>query len=141
VPPRVRIASVGVGWVARHRHLPVMDQSDQFEVVGVIDRKPGYAVDIFRDIYLSLPNDGAHDARRVITTSLVATFQHWLQHLTSGIPHLRGQLFYGNDEVFARFAAAIGGDQNALAPIGPGSRDGDPEIATFYPSFPQSRKS
>jgi scyllo-inositol 2-dehydrogenase (NADP+) len=76
-------------------------------------------VDIFRDIYLSLPNDGTHDARRVIKTSLVATFQHWLQHVTSGIPHLRGQLFYGNDEVFARFAAAIEGDRNALAPIGP----------------------
>jgi hypothetical protein len=39
--------------------------------------------------------------------------------VTSGIPHLRGQLFYGNDEVFARFAAAIEGDRNALAPIGP----------------------
>ncbi len=44
--PRVRIASVGVGWVARHRHLAVMDRSDQFEVVGVIDRKPGHAVEV-----------------------------------------------------------------------------------------------
>ncbi|MGH6844112.1 MAG: Gfo/Idh/MocA family protein [Methylocella sp.] len=76
-------------------------------------------IDIFRDIYLSLPNDGAHDTRRVITTSLIATFQHWLQHLTSGVPHLAGRLFYGNDEVFARFAAAIDGDADALVPIGP----------------------
>ncbi|MGH6803364.1 MAG: Gfo/Idh/MocA family protein, partial [Methyloceanibacter sp.] len=76
-------------------------------------------VDIFRDIYLSLPNDGAHDTRRVIATSLIATFQHWLQHVTSGVPHLAGRLFYGNDEVFARFAASIDGDAHALEPIGP----------------------
>jgi predicted dehydrogenase len=74
-------------------------------------------VDVFRDIYLSLPNDGGHDTRRVITTSLVATYQHWLQHVTSGLPHLTGKLFYGNDEVLARFAAAIDGDPMALEPI------------------------
>ncbi len=78
-------------------------------------------VDVFRDIYLSLPNDGAHDTSHVLRTSLVATFQHWLQHVTSGIPHLQGRLFYGNDEVFARLAAAIGGDAGALEPIGPTS--------------------
>jgi predicted dehydrogenase len=78
-------------------------------------------VDVFRDIYLSLPNDGAHAARQVLTTSLAATFQHWLQHVTSGLPHLQGKLYYGNDDVFARFAASIGGDFAALEPIGPTS--------------------
>jgi scyllo-inositol 2-dehydrogenase (NADP+) len=78
-------------------------------------------IDVFRDIYLSLPNDGVHGTRQVIRTSLVATFQHWLQHVTSGIPYLAGRLFYGNDEVFARFAASIGGDVHALGPIGPTS--------------------
>jgi scyllo-inositol 2-dehydrogenase (NADP+) len=76
-------------------------------------------VDIFRDIYLSLPNDGLHDTKRVLTTSLVATYQHWSQHLTSGLRHLRGKLFYGNNEVFDRFGAAIAGDSAALGPIGP----------------------
>ena len=76
-------------------------------------------VDIFRDIYLSLPNDGAHDTRRVVTTSLVATYQHWTQHLTSGLRHLRGKLFYGNTEVFARFGAAVADGGKALGPIGP----------------------
>jgi predicted dehydrogenase len=75
-------------------------------------------VDVFRDIYIFLPNDGLHDTRRVLRTSLAATAQHWWQHVVSGIPHLRGRLFYGNDEVFARFAAAIHGDRAALAPIG-----------------------
>ena len=75
-------------------------------------------VDVFRDIYVRLPNDGAHDTRTVIRTSLMATGQHWLQHLTSGVPHLTGRLSYGNDEVFDRFARGIGGDVEALAPIG-----------------------
>jgi scyllo-inositol 2-dehydrogenase (NADP+) len=76
-------------------------------------------VDIFRDIYLSLPNDGPHDTRCVLTTSLAATYQHWSQHLTSGLRHLRGRLFYGNNEVFDRFGAAIAGRGGALGPIGP----------------------
>jgi scyllo-inositol 2-dehydrogenase (NADP+) len=78
-------------------------------------------VDVFRDIYLSLPNDGAHDTRRVFRTSLYATAQHWWQHLVSGIPHLSGTLFYGNEEVFGRFARAVRGEADALAPIGPES--------------------
>jgi scyllo-inositol 2-dehydrogenase (NADP+) len=74
-------------------------------------------VDVFRDIYISLPNDGTHDTRRVFTTSLVATFQHWIQHITSGIPHLMGRHFYGNEEVFARFGRAVIGNADALGPI------------------------
>lgn len=74
-------------------------------------------VDIFRDIYLRLPNDGGHGTRDVIRTSLTATAQHWWQHLASGLPHLTGKLRYGNDEVFGRFNRAIRGDHAALAPI------------------------
>jgi predicted dehydrogenase len=74
-------------------------------------------VDIFRDIYVRLPNDGRHDTLKVLRTSRAATVQHWLQHLTSGIPHLTGRLSYGNDEVFDRFARAAAGDAEALAPI------------------------
>lgn len=74
-------------------------------------------VDIFRDIYLRLPNDGGHGTAEVIRTSLSATAQHWWQHLTSGVPHLAGKLRYGNDEVFGRFGRAIQGDPEALRPI------------------------
>lgn len=74
-------------------------------------------VDVFRDIYISLPNDGAHDTSKVLRTSLIASAQHWAQHIASGVPHLRGRLFYGNDEVFDRFTRAIGGESSALAPI------------------------
>lgn len=78
----------------------------------------GYGiVDIFRDIYVRLPNDGRHDTRKVLRTSLVATAQHWFQHVTSGIPHLAGRLTYGNEELFDRFARGIAGDAAAIAPI------------------------
>jgi predicted dehydrogenase len=74
-------------------------------------------VDVFRDIYLSLPNDGVHDTKGVVTSSLVATYQHWSQHVTSGVRHVTGKLLYGNQEVFARFGEAVGGNPAALAPI------------------------
>lgn len=74
-------------------------------------------VDIFRDIYLRLPNDGRHGTADVIRTSLAATGQHWWQHLTSGVRHLAGKLYYGNDEVFARFARAIAGERDVLGSI------------------------
>jgi len=39
---KLRVAAVGLGWVALHRHWPVMERSSYFEVVGVIDRLPGH---------------------------------------------------------------------------------------------------
>jgi scyllo-inositol 2-dehydrogenase (NADP+) len=63
-------------------------------------------VDVFRDIYMKLPNDQAHGAWPVLRTSLAATWSHWAQHLRSGPRHLAGTLLYGNEEVFGRFAAA-----------------------------------
>ena len=78
-------------------------------------------VDIFRDIYLRLPNDGRHGTADVIRTSLAATAQHWWQHVASGVPHLTGRLRYGNDEVFGRFGRAIAGDRDALQPIEAGT--------------------
>jgi len=64
-------------------------------------------IDVFRDIYIRLPNDGLHTTRTVFRTTTAATFQHWGQHFTSGVKHLRGNLRYGNDEVFGRFADAV----------------------------------
>jgi predicted dehydrogenase len=75
-------------------------------------------VDVFRDVYISLPNDEGHGTAKVFRTSVTAAGQHFWQHLISGIPHLRGRLFYGNDEVFMRFARAIRGSVEESAPIG-----------------------
>lgn len=75
-------------------------------------------VDLFRDIYVRLPNDRAHTSWPVMRTSLVATWSHWMQHLQSGPRHLTGRLLYGNDEVFRRFAAAAR-DSAEPSQIGP----------------------
>lgn len=74
-------------------------------------------VDVFRDIYLRLPNDGLHTTKTVLRTSLAATLQHWAQHFTSGVSHLTGSLDYGNNTVFARFADAIeaGGEPSGIS--------------------------
>jgi scyllo-inositol 2-dehydrogenase (NADP+) len=74
--------------------------------VAVLGEQALGDVDVFRDIYLQLPNDGEHDTYSVVRTSLKATWDHWSQHLTRGPLHLAGKLLYGNDEVFARFHAA-----------------------------------
>jgi scyllo-inositol 2-dehydrogenase (NADP+) len=63
-------------------------------------------VDVFRDIYIRLPNDREHGTLDVLRTSLAATWGHWSQHVTRGPLHLAGKLRYGNDEVYARFHAA-----------------------------------
>lgn len=78
-------------------------------------------IDVFRDIYICLPNDGRHRTATVFRTSISAIGQHLIQNFTSGIPHLAGKLFYGNEEVFHRFAQAIRGATEGLAPIGPES--------------------
>ncbi len=64
-------------------------------------------VDIFRDIYLFLPNDKSHGTKHVLTTSFLAMGQHMLRHIPNGIAFMRGRLDYGNDEIMRRFARAI----------------------------------
>lgn len=64
-------------------------------------------VDVFRDIAVHVPNDGAHTTMEVLRTSLTGTLGHWAGYPVSGAGHLRGTLRYGNEEVFARFRRAI----------------------------------
>jgi scyllo-inositol 2-dehydrogenase (NADP+) len=64
-------------------------------------------LDVFRNIYTFLPNDGAHGAAQVVRTSLAASWSHWVQHLTNGPAHFAGRLLYGNEQVFKDFGEAI----------------------------------
>jgi scyllo-inositol 2-dehydrogenase (NADP+) len=73
----------------------------------VFGTKAMATVDVFRDIYVRLENDGGHSARDIVRTSVAATWQHWWQHVPSGLGHLAGTLHYGNDHVFDAFADAI----------------------------------
>jgi scyllo-inositol 2-dehydrogenase (NADP+) len=37
---KIRVASVGAGWVTSNRHIPTLQRSPEFEVVGVVDKLP-----------------------------------------------------------------------------------------------------
>jgi predicted dehydrogenase len=88
--------------LALHFESPVSEW--HLSVLG--DRGLGDA-DIFRDIYIRLPNDGAHETLSVVRTSWAATWAHWTQHVSRGPLHMAGRLRYGNQEVFSRFRTAV----------------------------------
>jgi predicted dehydrogenase len=73
--------------------------------------------DVFRDIYLHLPNDGKHTAWPVLRTSLATTWQHWRQVVTQGLRHASGRLYYGNEEVYQRFGDTVLRDASRIGPI------------------------
>lgn len=64
-------------------------------------------VDLFRDVLVTLPNDGQHLPFDVLRTSWAAAVTHVRGVLRSGFAFLRRRLFYGNDEVMRRFLDAI----------------------------------
>lgn len=64
-------------------------------------------VDLFRDIYVRVPQDGLHTTATVLRSTLVATTGHWSGYVGSGIRHLARRLDYGVGEVYARFAAGV----------------------------------
>ena len=83
--------------------------------LAVLGDEGAVDIDIFRDIYIHLPNDGRHDSLSVFRTSALAAMQHFGRHFSSGLLHLAGGLLYGNEEVFDRFArAALSGRQPEL---------------------------
>lgn len=104
----------------RHTHLHYNSDGDipvtidcQFDsaisewYITVTGEKYFAIVDIFRDIYIRLPNDGGHKATDILKTSLYSFIQHFIQHIPNGIALLRGTLDYGNDEIMKRFARSI----------------------------------
>ena len=124
------LGKVTPAWIAAHyaagpKRIPVkLDMAFEAPLsewhVSVAGERALGDVDVFRDIYVRLPNDGAHTAWPVLRTSFAATASHWLQHLVSGPAHLAGRLVYGNDEVFRRFAAAA---SSGTQPEGIGPED------------------
>jgi len=58
--------------------------------------------DLFRDIYISVPHDGLHLAKNVLSNSLNLTLQHWVGSITNGVKMLSGNLLYGHDQVLRK---------------------------------------
>lgn len=113
-------ASIDASYRARlpHGEIPVT-MNCRFESplsewhVAVLGDNGAGILDVFRNIYLYLPNDGTHAAPQVVRTSLKATWAHWVQHLTNGPAHFAGRLLYGNEQVFADFGDAIRSQSSA----------------------------
>ncbi|MDD5482213.1 MAG: Gfo/Idh/MocA family oxidoreductase [Kiritimatiellae bacterium] len=80
--------------------------------VTVVGENGTADIDVWRDIYVYLPNDGVHAARDIVRTSLLATVRHWQGVLTGGIQYFRGRHLYGNLEVQNRFLQAIRGNDS-----------------------------
>lgn len=78
--------------------------------VRVSGTKATGILDIFRDIYVQLPNDGTHGLKDVIRTTAYAVGQHIGGYVPNGIAFMQKRLDYGNDEVFSRFAHAVRDD-------------------------------
>lgn len=109
-------------WFLSDRHVPVTlsccFEASVSEWYLVVQGENAMAiVDIFRDIYIRLPNDRTHATADVIRTSATATAHHWIQHGSSGLLHILGKLRYGNDIVFKRFAEGVAGNAEAMGPI------------------------
>ncbi len=85
--------------------------------IGVMGTKRAAFVDVFRDILVAIPNDGAHLGRDILRTSAAASWAHLVGTVQSGRLLTAGRLFYGNDEVVMKFCLACQGERNALAGI------------------------
>ena len=70
------------------------------------DKRIG-VLDIFRDIYFSLPNDGRHRARDILNTSYKSIYGHTVGTIVSGIKEVTKLHRWGNDEIVGRYARAI----------------------------------
>ena len=69
-------------------------------------------LDLWRDIFIYLPNDKKHRAMDITRTSVYATFQHLWGVWIGGLRYLSRRHLYGNPEVARRFHAAIHGEDS-----------------------------
>ncbi|MGH8925133.1 MAG: Gfo/Idh/MocA family protein [Acidimicrobiia bacterium] len=75
--------------------------------VVLVSRRRVVALDLFRDIAIDLPSDGAHGPAQVLGTSLRATGGHVRGVLTSGSRYLTRRLLYGHDRLISEFVDSI----------------------------------
>jgi predicted dehydrogenase len=89
-------------------HLMINFQSPICEWFFVVYGKNKIAIfDFFRDILVTIPNDGQHLAIDVISNSFNFTFQHWLGTVVNGLKMITGNLLYGQDRVMSLALDAI----------------------------------
>jgi scyllo-inositol 2-dehydrogenase (NADP+) len=81
----------------------------------VFGEKNFACVDLFRDIFIMLPNDRQHLGKEVFRTSILASLQHWRGVLSNGLRYSTGRLLWGFDVAHEKFYKAIvSGRMNTL---------------------------
>jgi predicted dehydrogenase len=75
--------------------------------IAVMGSKAIGIVDVFRDILVTMPNDGQHRAREILASSGSFMATHLRGFLLSGIRLVRGNLFYGSDVVWEKFVNGL----------------------------------
>lgn len=100
----------------------------EWQLVVTGDRATA-ALDVFRDVLVVAPNDGAHRGREILRTSARLVGGHLAGTVSSGARLLVRRLHYGNDAVVRRFCDAIEGDASALSGIG--AEDGIEVVAAL----------
>ncbi|HIE10087.1 MAG TPA: Gfo/Idh/MocA family oxidoreductase [Kiritimatiellae bacterium] len=78
-------------------------------------------LDIWRDIYTELPDDGSHLPWQIVRTSLCGALHHFAGVVTGALRYASGRHLYGNDQIVRRFCRAIHGEH---ALDGMSARDG-----------------
>lgn len=78
--------------------------------ITIVGEKATVDIDMWRDIYVRLPNDGVHRAKDILRTSLTGAAQHFWGVFTGGLRYASKRHHYGNDEVVRRFYRAIHGE-------------------------------
>ena len=100
----------------------------EWQLVVMLERAT-LVCDIFRDILVTLPDDGRHVPWQIMRTSALSSARHWWGVVTSGTRFLSRRLDYGNDEVFRRFAEAV---RTGRSPEGISGRDGREVVAALH---------
>lgn len=92
-------------------HINFNSSITEWHITAVCD-KATVVIDMWRDILVVIPNDGAHAAKDILRTSISAMSQHTWGVITGGLRYVRGRHLYGNDEVVRRFYKAIQGESS-----------------------------
>lgn len=75
--------------------------------VSLVGERRFVDLDLFRDIAVRLPSDGAHRAPDIARTSAKAIVDHGLGFAQSGMALMRGRQMWGHDVLIAAFIAAV----------------------------------
>lgn len=97
-------------------HINFESSITEWHVLVVTD-KATIDLDIWRDIFVQLPNDGAHGPWEILRTSLYGGAYHFTGVVSGALRYAAGRHLYGNDEVVRRFHSAVRGDSPQLAGI------------------------